>query len=259
MRTAFVLLGMMALSFGTISYAQKPQTLPSQVLPAVSVKPVIVTPEEQSGEQNSSTQASVMRRHEENAKRWGLKAEDWQRFEEIKKGPRGYWSPNLDPLTALGVEARSENERVRFAQIQAKMEFERVERELAYQRTYDAVFNKIYGNVLPINLPANKSEAPTPSRLALFIKLNCAECDKKAKKLQADKTPFDVYIVGTGGNDGTIRDWAKGVGISPKLVQSKTITLNHDNGTLQSLGGSADKLPAVYQLSEGSGLWVRIE
>jgi integrating conjugative element protein (TIGR03759 family) len=99
-----------------------------------------------------------------------------------------------------------------------------------------------------------------PSRIALFIKLNCTECDKKAKLLQADKAAFDVYMIGSGGKDSAIRDWAKSVGISPTLVKEKKITLNHDNGTFQSVGGlEKDKLPAVYQMVEGTGLWVRSE
>ncbi|MGH8490233.1 MAG: hypothetical protein ACREXS_15530, partial [Gammaproteobacteria bacterium] len=39
----------------------------------------------------------------EQSKRWGLTGEDWQRYERLMTGPRGIWSPHLDPVTALGV------------------------------------------------------------------------------------------------------------------------------------------------------------
>jgi integrating conjugative element protein (TIGR03759 family) len=236
----------------------------TRVLPAISIKPIpgqteMMTPEERLIEQNAQIRATEIQRWEENAKRWNLSVEDWARYEELMKGPRGFWSPNLDPLTALGVEARSENERVRLAQIQVRMEAERAERELAYQKTYDATFNKVFGGLLPIApMPAQAPKGPP--RVALFVNENCPECDKKAKRLQDDKTPFDVYMVGSGGKDSVIRDWAKKAGIRPALVKDKAITLNHDNGTLVSVGGTEkDKLPAVYQMVEGTGLWVRTE
>lgn len=261
MRITSLLIGVLV--FASPSFAQK-ATNPviqsqTQVLPTLAIKPVPLKPEEHSVEQNAQSQASRIRLWEEQSKQWGITVEDWARYEDLKKGPRGTWSPSLDPLTMLGVEARSENERVRYAQIQVRMEAERVERELAYQRTYDQVFQKVYAGLLPINAaPPPKSKTPPP-KMALFVKANCPECDKKAKKLQADKTPYDVYMIGTGGKDSVIRDWAKSVGISSTLVQNKTITLNHDNGTLQSVGGSPEKLPAVYQMIESTGLWVRTE
>jgi integrating conjugative element protein (TIGR03759 family) len=256
----YVFVGLLVFSLASAAGAQKSVQQPVSVLPTLVIKPELMKPEETANEQNTESQATKIKRWGEQAKIWGVTLEDWQRFEELKKGPRGYWSPGLDPLTTLGVEARSENERVKYAQIQVRMEAERAERELAYQRTYNAVFQKVYGDMLLVNPPADaKKSASLPPRVALFVKPNCPECDKKAKKLQADKTPFDIYMVDAGGSDSAIRDWAKKVGINPALVQSKTITLNHDNGTLKSIGGSTDKLPAVFQLAEGSGLWVRVD
>jgi integrating conjugative element protein (TIGR03759 family) len=259
------LLSMMVLS-ATVSAQQTSPVVqsPLQMLPSLTTKPQqestdVVISEERLNEQNLQFQASQVRQWEENAKRWNLTAEDWGRYVELMKGPRGFWSPNLDPLTALGVEARSENERVRLAQIQVRMEAERADRELAYQRTYDAVFESVYANMLPI-APLQDRASSSPPRVALFVKPDCPDCDRKAQMLQDDKAAFDVYMLGTGGKDSVIRDWAKKVGISAKLVADRTITLNHDNGTLGSIGGSADdKLPALYQMVEGTGLWVPSE
>ncbi|MDR0770553.1 MAG: TIGR03759 family integrating conjugative element protein [Burkholderiales bacterium] len=253
----------LVLLVSTGALAQKsdltPNSMNSQIrfLPSLVTKPL--PEQDRLVEEDSQSRATQIRRWEEQSKRWSLTSEDWARYEEIMKGPRGYWSPNLDPLTALGVEARSENERVRLAQIQVRMEAERAERELSYQKTYDAVFKKVYGNLLPFApMPAQAPKGPP--RVALFVKTNCPECDKKAKLLQDSKTPFDVYMVGSGGKDAVIRDWAKNAGISPALVKDKTITLNHDNGTLVSVGGNEkDKFPFVYQMIEGTGQWVRTE
>ena len=77
--------------------------------------------------------APLGRSHAEQAPSWGLTEQEWTRFEQIQAGPRGFWSPNLDPLTALGVEAETDQERQRYAELQVALEAKRAERELAYQ------------------------------------------------------------------------------------------------------------------------------
>ena len=67
-----------------------------------------------------SDQQDLQRADPHAAQHWGLTEQEWTRFEEIQRGPRGYWSPNLDPLTALGVEARDAAERQRYAELQAR-------------------------------------------------------------------------------------------------------------------------------------------
>jgi hypothetical protein len=50
------------------------------------------------------------------------------------RGPRGVYSQSLDPLTALGIEARSADERLRYAELQVRSKRQRVDNKLAYQR-----------------------------------------------------------------------------------------------------------------------------
>ncbi|HDL4131289.1 TPA: TIGR03759 family integrating conjugative element protein, partial [Mannheimia haemolytica] len=66
------------------------------------------------------------------AKEWGLTVEEWSRYTELMKGERGMWSPNLDPLTALGIEARTAEEREKYARMLAKKYYERVSKELDF-------------------------------------------------------------------------------------------------------------------------------
>ena len=56
------------------------------------------------------------------ARQWGLTDDDWVKFKKIMAGPRGIWSPGLDPLTALGVMETESEERRRYAEIWMKME-----------------------------------------------------------------------------------------------------------------------------------------
>jgi integrating conjugative element protein (TIGR03759 family) len=192
----------------------------------------------------------------EAAEAWGLTEQEWSRFEEIQRGPRGYWSPNLDPLTTLGVEARDDNERQRYAELQVRLEAQRAERELAYQRAYDDAWQRVYQGLLPIQGATTPQHSPVASRLQLFVKPDCPPCLQRIRELQARNADFDLYLVDSQLDDGLLRDWARQVGIQPARVQRQQITLNHDRGQWQRLGNDT-QLPASFQQQEGQ--WQRID
>ena len=57
------------------------------------------------------------------AQEWGLSAEEYARFEALMKGVARYSVSGLDPLTTLGIEARSDEERCRLAEKWVQQEF----------------------------------------------------------------------------------------------------------------------------------------
>src|SRR3546814_7173997 len=66
------------------------------------------------------------------------------------------WSSDVcssDLLSALGVEARSDEERRRYAEMQVKAEARRVEKLLAYQRAYDEAWQRLNPGMQRVNLP----------------------------------------------------------------------------------------------------------
>lgn len=206
------------------------------------------------------------------ADRWGISVEDWDRYTDLMKGSRGIYSPGLDPIAVLGIEARSDEERDRFARLQAMAETKRVQKELEYQRAYDNAVAQLNQGQQVINLRPEKplfSEKPNQSadvdgsgRLALFVKLDCQPCSAKAKILQQKGTSFDVYMVGDEGSDDKIRAWAIAAGIEPAKVRQKIITLNHDEGRWEAiLGASGSPVAASDQfpvaLRKAGGKWVR--
>ncbi|WP_249687175.1 hypothetical protein, partial [Providencia stuartii] len=67
------------------------------------------------------------------AQEWGLSAEEYARFEALMKGWRGIQSLGLDPLTTLGIEARSDEERCRLAEKWVQQEFAWAEKELGFR------------------------------------------------------------------------------------------------------------------------------
>lgn len=189
---------------------------------------------------------------EQNARDWGLRPEEWTRYREVMRGPLGIFSPNLDPLTALGIEARSDDERRRYAELQVQVEARRVEKTLAYQRAYDAAWQRLHPGMQRVNLPeagitsSTSAASGDAGRIAVFVKDECAPCTQIVQQLQASGAAFDLYMVGSRQDDALIRDWAKRARIAPSRVRNGSITLNHDAGRWLSLGLPGD-LPAVVR------------
>lgn len=192
------------------------------------------------------------------AEDWGLLAEDWARYRQLQQGPLGVYSPNLDPLTALGIEARNDEERQRFAELQVRAESARVTKELAYQRAYDQAWKRLYPTLQVVTLTAAANSSPVRvqgnGRLALFIEDNCMACNLQVKKLQAAGRDFDLYMVGSDNDDARLRQWAQRVALDPRSVRERRVTLNHDAGRWGSLGVAGD-LPALVR--EVNGQWQR--
>lgn len=213
-----------------------------------AVSPVI---QENSLAVTTSLQMLEQQQMTRSAQEWGLTAEEWQRYETLKKGRRGVLSPGLDPLTMLGIEARTDEERRHFAELTVKQEFQRVEAELAFQREVNSAWMRVYPGVLPVQ--DLRSEASN-ARQALFVKDNCPACDRKLSQLMKSNPSLDIYLVDSGGKDEAVRSWAKKHNIPAEKVKSRQITLNHDNGMWLKYGNGL--MPVVLQ--QGAQGWQRV-
>ncbi|VFR23808.1 probable exported protein STY4558 [plant metagenome] len=190
------------------------------------------------------------------AQDWGLRSEEWARYRALMDGPLGTYSPNLDPLSALGIEARSDEERRRYAELQVRAEARRVEKLLAYQQAYDDAWQRLHPDMQRVSLPdaTPGGTVAGSGRTAVFVRDGCVACAQAVQRLQTAGTEFDLYFVGSRQNDALIRDWAQRAQIDPARVRSGTITLNHDGGRWLSLG-LPGKLPAVVR--QVNGQWQR--
>lgn len=181
---------------------------------------------------------------------WKIEIEEAQRFEDLKSTPRGLPSPNLDPLTTLGIEARNDAERRHYAELWVKQEYERTEKELKFQREVDAAWKRLMPNMLPVNMGNAAGIAhDSGGRLALFVReADCQRCDARLSAVLADKRPVDIYLVDSEGSDHKLRDWAKQHRISDEQVRDRRITLNHDAGRWMRYGNGI--LPVLLQQGE---------
>lgn len=233
---------------------KKQSILYSQFLVLLGISVLTVSTEgvaDQSQHQVLQTEQQVLKQllHTENAQEWKLTEKEWQRYEMLKKGKRGLFSPNLDPLTLLGIEARTYEERRYFAELVVKQEFQRVEAELAFQREVNQAWLRFYPEILPIQNEIRES------RQALFLKESCPVCEAKLAQLIKQNQPIDIYLVGSAGKDDVIRHWAKKHHIPIEKIRNRHITLNHDNGIWLKHGNGM--MPVVLQ--QGVQGWQRAD
>lgn len=175
------------------------------------------------------------------AQQWGLTQEEWSRYEALKRSERGIWSPSLDPLTTLGAEATTDAERQKYADLLVEKEFRRVEKELAFQRAYDAAWKRRFPGLMPVVV----TTPDRASRLAVFVREDCPPCDARLKALLGAGNPLDIWLVGSNNDDSRLRKWAVTQHIDRTRVQRREITLNHDNGRWLHYGQG--KMPVVLE------------
>ena len=198
---------------------------------------------------NSLQDKSLQSQSQQSAQQWGLSDTEWQKYQQLKQGKRGVQSPGLDPLTTLGVESDSSSERRSLAELWVKEEYQRTEKELAFQREVNAAWSRLYPNALSVNMGnASGLAHDTNGRMALFVRDNCECCDARLAAVLADNRPVDIYLVGSDGKDDTVRKWAVSHNIPVDRVRSRQITLNHDRGLWLTYGQG--QMPVILQQGE---------
>ena len=192
------------------------------------------------------------------ARLWDLSEVEWHRYKQLMQGIRGSISPStISPIEVLGIHARDEAERQRYAEVWARAMREDVDRILMFQRAYDVAGKHLYPNEPLIDvdrLPGKAKETSalqSSDRLLFFARLECPVCDVLVKKLLKridDVSGIDIYLTDVAsGDDGAVRDWASNHQIDPEWVRSRQITLNHDGGALDKLTSGQGKVPHILR------------
>ncbi|MEM9257721.1 MAG: TIGR03759 family integrating conjugative element protein [Pseudomonadota bacterium] len=189
---------------------------------------------------------------------WGLSEEQWHEYERLMQGNRGTWSPGLDPITALGVSTDSPSERRRLAELYVRTEFERTQKELAFQIEVDQAWKRLYPTT-PL-LRAAGAPATSPGqveRYAIIVKPECIECDAFVSQ-QLDQmtrvalTGVDIHVLGTDGDDDQLRQWVDDQPAILEALKARRVTVNHATDAFNGL----TSLPVVFR-KNGDGQWSR--
>ncbi|MCG8023950.1 MAG: TIGR03759 family integrating conjugative element protein [Candidatus Thiodiazotropha endolucinida] len=192
------------------------------------------------------------------AQLWDLSETEWQRYRQLMKGVRGSISPaTISPIEVLGIHARDEAERQRYAETWARTMYEDAGRILAFQQAYDEAVKRLHPNQPLIDisrLPGKSSEATefqSADRVLFFTRQDCPACDlilNKLLKRLDEISGLDIYLTDVPqGDDSIVRDWASIHSIDPAWVHSRRITLNHDGGALNKLTQGDGEAPSLFR------------
>ena len=213
----------------------------------------------QTGQDDSSIEANTLSATDlARARLWDLSEVEWRRYKQLMQGIRGSISPStISPIEVLGIHARDEAERQRYAEAWARAMREDVDRILAFQRAYDAAGKRLYPNEPLIDidrLPGKAEETSvfqSTDRLLFFARPECPVCDVLMNKLLKridEVSGIDIYLTDvTPGDDVAVRDWASSHQIDPEWVRSRRVTLNHDGGALNKLTSGQGEVPTVLR------------
>lgn len=197
------------------------------------------------------------------AKQWMLTEEDWVKYKKIMAGPRGIWSPGLDPITALGVMETDPAERRRYAEIWMKMEAKRAELELAFEVERMSASQRVLGSTPVVQNKKwidewERKQNQRTHDVMLFVEPDCINgCDQLFEQVLAstgegDRTRLNVYFpAGTSADE--IGGWAQELGIDPDIVKARKVTLNFDRGEYSRYDIARSELPEVRVLNRKSG------
>jgi len=213
----------------------------------------------QTGQGESSIEANTLSTSDlARARLWDLSEVEWHRYKQLMQGIRGSISPStISPIEVLGIHARDEAERQRYAETWARAMREDVERILMFQRAYDAAGKHLYPNepLIDIGRLPGKAKETSPfqssDRLLFFARPECPVCDLLMGKLLKridEVSGIDIYLTDVApGDDVAVRAWASSHQIDPEWVRSRKITLNHDGGALDKLTNGQGKVPYVLR------------
>lgn len=102
---------------------------------------------------------------------WGLTEEEMIRAKVLLKGPRAAFSvENLSPVEALGIHARDDKERQRYAEMFARALQADVERSLAWNRAFQQAQKRMYPDQKVVDfsgLPVVESSTATADMLGI--------------------------------------------------------------------------------------------
>jgi len=214
---------------------------------------------EETGQDHSSTETTTLSAAERaRSHLWNLSESEWNRYQVLMQGIRGSISPpTISPIEVLGIHARDDAERQRYAETWARAMHEDAERILAFQRAYDMAAKRLYSNepLIDVTRLPDKTEYITTfqsgDRLLFFTRPECPACDGLMNRLLKNidvVSGIDIYLRDIApGDDAAVRAWASTHQIEPDWVRSRRITLNHDAGALDKLTHGQNDVPSVFR------------
>lgn len=196
---------------------------------------------------------------------WGLSEQEWTRYQTLMRGIRGAVSPRtISPLEVLGIHARSEQERAKYARLWVETMQADTERILAFQRAAWRAWTEKNPDRKIIDASRLDRSQPAPAlqkgdRLLVFLRLkDCPTCrillPRIRQAARETDAQLDIYFTDTRPteDDAAVLAWARDQRFDPDRLKNRRVTFNHDNGALTRVGGPAATAPAAFRLRGGT-------
>jgi len=187
----------------------------------------------------------------------GLTTSDWLRFKEISSSPLATWySADQDPIMVLGITARSQSERDRFAALYVEADRRRTQAQLDFSKAVGKVWQTKYGHEKLFAYTPEATSSPVPTlaasdRVILVFDANvaCAICAEAISTVQAvgksnGSTGLDLYF--TSSTREQVIAYGRAMGLTPEEVSTKRITLNMATPEIMATLGVTG-LPAAFR------------
>ncbi len=203
---------------------------------------------------------------------WGLSPGEEMRYVLLMQNRSGmYYNQDgvlATPIDVLGLNARTDTERNKYAELSAYQDSVKHAKELAYQSSYDAAMKQlgVQYHLTPIR-PFDVSpfspykNAPVQlqsgDRLMFYVHPgdNTVEITTDLLKMMDSDTgvQLNVYFMGNA-TQGDAVSWAKANNIPEVMVQSGAITLNLSFNNSQNV----ETTPAMYLVRNGQSQAVNL-
>lgn len=195
---------------------------------------------------------------------WGLTEEDEKRYVFLMKNRSAvyYQGLNLTPIDILGINARNEAERERFAALSAHAEAQKVSKNIAWNNAFYKAYNHLFANVpvvgdfdpTPYSPAAYKPIVLSPGdTLFLFVKPDDAVKTILLSLIDAvNTTPHTrLNLMILKADDVAIQQWANEHQLSKTLVSTGQITLNHGDLQYETQALATSSTPILLLARQG--------
>lgn len=183
-----------------------------------------------------------------------LSVDEVKRYNETMASPAGvfYKRGEANVYYVLSAEAKTEQERMKYARLWVDAEAKHYEKLGAAMKAYTKAslerFGKnptvwdlsAYDDLVSNNSPLISNASQSADKRAKFYvnTKNCPSCAGKFAELMTQLEGgqvmgIDIYFIDASGDRNAISSWASAMKISPDIVKSKIITLNFDDGKIK--------------------------
>ena len=204
-----------------------------------------------------------MQLHE--AKVWGLTLDEEKRYVFLMQNRSAVYYKGLrqTPVDVLGINAKSEAERIRFAELSAQQEAQKVSKNIAWNNAFYKAYNQLFASVPVVGEFDATPYSPTAYKpivlnqgdtLFLFIKTNDAIKTILLTLIEAINTSPDtrLHLMILGGDDLEIQQWANQNQIPRELVSRGALSLNHGELSFQALNVTKKTTPLLLLARQGA-------